>query len=155
MALRNIVKGSDPLLRKKSRPVTVFDTRLHTLLDDMVQTLHNVGGAGLAAVQVGALRRVFIVDVGEGVTELINPVITSRSAETESASEGCLSFPGEYGMVERPLKVTAQAQDRFGDPITVTGEGLLARAICHEYDHLEGIVYKDLATEMFEEEDEE
>jgi len=155
MALRNIVKGNDPLLRKKSRPVTVFDTRLHTLLDDMVQTLHNVGGAGLAAVQVGALRRVFIVDVGEGVTELINPVITSRSAETESASEGCLSFPGEYGMVERPLKVTAQAQDRFGDPITVTGEGLLARAICHEYDHLEGIVYKDLATEMFEEEDEE
>ena len=155
MALRTIVNGKDPILRKKSRPVTVFDSRLRILLEDMAESMHSVAGAGLAAVQVGVLRRAVVIDVGEGVIELINPVITKRSAELVSASEGCLSFPREYGIVPRPKQVTVQAQDRNGDPVTITGEDLLARAICHETDHLDGVVFKDLATEVGIDEDEE
>lgn len=153
MATRIIRKWDDPILRKKSRDVTVFDARLHQLLDDMLETMREANGAGLAAVQVGVLRRAVIVDVGEGPIELINPVITARSEEAILSNEGCLSFPGQWGMVERPKQVTAEAQDRNGDPITVTGEEMLARAICHETDHTNGIVFVDIATEMLDEED--
>ncbi len=155
MAKRIIIKGDDPTLRKKSRPVTVFDHRLHQLLDDMYETMLEANGVGLAAVQVGILRRVCIIDVGEGRIELINPVITKTSEEVMEETEGCLSFPGESGIVARPYIVTVQAQDRRGDLITVTGEELLARALCHELDHMDGVVFKDLASEMLEDEDEE
>ena len=152
MAIRNIIGEQDGLLRKKSREVTVFDKRLHTLLDDMIETMNSANGVGLAAVQVGVLRRVCIVDVGEGVVELVNPVITEASEETVCDAEGCLSFPGQYGMVERPLRVTVQAQDRNGNPFTIKGEELFARALCHEIDHTNGIVFTDLTSEMIEDE---
>jgi peptide deformylase len=158
MALRDIITGEDDILHKTSRSVTVFDGRLFQLLDDMAETLHNANGAGLAAVQVGILRRVVVVDVGEGVVELINPEITERSEETVTASEACLSFPGEAGKVERPQKVTVRAQSRSGDVFTVTGEDLLARALCHEIDHTNGVVFKDLAISVYandEDEDED
>lgn len=153
MAIRNIIKEGNSFLRKKSREVTVFDKRLHTLLDDMAETMHEAYGVGLAAVQVGVLRRVVTVDVGEDLVELINPQIIEASDETQYDPEGCLSFPGEYGMVERPMRVTVQAQDRNGDLITVEGEGLKARALCHEIDHLNGVLFADLATEMLDNED--
>ena len=153
MALRNIVKGDDPVLRKKSREVTAFDEKLHQLLDDMYDTMFAANGVGLAAVQVGILRRVVVVDVGYERIELINPVITERSEETLSTPEACLSFPGQCGMVERPVKVTVQALDRNGDPISVDGDDLLARAICHELDHLDGVIYQDIATQMLEAEE--
>lgn len=155
MALRKIITGEDPMLRKKSRPVAVFDKRLHILLDDMAESMQQANGVGLAAVQVGILRRVVTIDVGEGVIELINPVITKRSKETITISEGCLSFPGEGGTVERPQRVTVEAQDRHGNFISITGEDLLARAICHETDHLDGIIFKDLASEIYDDEDED
>lgn len=141
MAIRNIVKEGDPLLAKISRPVDSFDDRLHILLDDMAQTMAAADGCGLAAVQVGILRRVCIIDVGEGVVELVNPVVTEKHGRQEEA-EGCLSCPGEYGITRRPRSVTVQAFDRFGKPITVKGEGLKARALCHEIDHLDGILFK-------------
>lgn len=147
MALRNIVKGDDPILRKKSRVVTDFNERLHTLLDDMKETMEEADGVGLAAVQVGVLRRAVIVDVGEGLIELINPVVTEISDEEECTLEGCLSFPGESAYVYRPVTATVEAQDRYGNPITYTGEGLLARAFCHETDHLDGKVFHDFAVE--------
>lgn len=153
MALRKIRKDNDEILRKKSREVTVFDGRLAELLDDMAETMRDANGVGLSAVQVGVLRRVVVIDAGEGLIELINPVITARSEELISAAEGCLSFPGEWGMVERPKQVSVSAQDRNGDPLTLTGEDLLARALCHELDHLDGVIFKDLATEMIEPDD--
>lgn len=143
MALRNIVKDGDPILRKKSREVTVFDKRLHSLLQDMAETLHMADGVGLAAVQVGMLRRVVVIDVGQGIIELVNPVILEASEEKVLDHEGCLSFPQQYGMVERPKRVKVQAQNRSGDLFTMEGEDLLARAFCHEIDHLDGIVFKD------------
>lgn len=142
MALRNIVKEGDPTLRKISRSVVNFDEKLAQLLDDMAETLYDADGAGLAAPQVGILRRVCIVDVGDGLIELINPVIIEESGMQEGG-EGCLSCPGEYGVVRRPMKVTVRAQDRNGNTFTVTGEELKARAFCHEIDHLNGILYKD------------
>lgn len=150
MATRTIITGGDESLRKKSREVTVFDQRLHTLLEDMAETMHQANGVGLAAVQVGVLRRVVVVDVGEGVIELVNPVITQRSNEEVCTIEGCLSFPGEAGMVPRPKWVTVQAQDRNGDLMTITGEEMLARAFCHELDHLDGVVFHDRAERMLE-----
>lgn len=156
MALRKIVTGEDEILHKKSRPVTVFDERLHQLLDDMLETLNDANGVGLAAVQVGVLRRVVVIHIGEDEPlELVNPVITEASEETECTAEACLSYPGEAGMVTRPRKVTVQAQNRHGDLITATGEGLLARAFCHELDHLDGVVYLDRAERMLEEDEEE
>lgn len=149
MAIRQMVYEGDELLRKKSREVTVFDEKLGTLLDDMAQTMDKAGGVGLAGVQIGILRRVVVIDVGEGRIELINPVIIKTSG-TQNGSEGCLSFPGQFGMVERPDKVTVRAQDRHGEFYEMTGTGLLARAFCHELDHLDGIVFKDHATEMLE-----
>lgn len=158
MAIRTIVKDGDDFLRKKSREVTVFDTRLHTLLDDMAETMRSAYGVGLSAVQVGVLRRVVTVDIstdGTELLELINPVIVDSSEETQNDAEGCLSFPGEYGMVERPMRVKVQAQDRNGDLFFVEGEGLKARAFCHEIDHLDGKLFIDLVTEMLDAEDEE
>lgn len=144
MALREIVKYGDDILRKKCRPVTVFDEKLWTLLEDMKETLAEAQGAGLAAPQVGMLRRICIIDVRDnhGVYELINPEIVSMEG-TQCGNEGCLSLPGEWQEVERPAKVTVKAQDRNGNEFTLTGEGLLARAICHETDHLDGVLFID------------
>ncbi len=142
MATRNIVKDGDPILRKICKPVLNFDEHLCQVLDDMAETMYAADGCGLAASQVGILRRYCIVDVGDGIIELINPVIV-ESDGTQCGDEGCLSFPGQYSEVERPMKVTVKAQDRNGKFFTVTGEGLKARAFCHEIDHLDGIVFKD------------
>ena len=142
MAIRNIVKNGDDVLRKVCRSQLTFDERLATVLDDMIETMYDADGVGLAAPQVGILRRYCVIDIGEGVIELVNPVIESFEG-TQLEQEGCLSFPGEYGITSRPQKVTVRAQDRYGKTFTVTGEGLLARALCHEIDHLDGIVYKD------------
>lgn len=142
MAIRNIVKEGDPVLRKVSRSVLAFDEKLADLLDDMAETMHKADGVGLAGPQVGMLKRVCVVDVGDGVIELVNPVIIEAEGNDE-ASEGCLSSPGDFGIVARPTKVTVRAQDRNGKSFTVTGEGLKARAFCHEIDHLNGILFKD------------
>lgn len=142
MALRNIVKEGDPILRKVCRSVLNFDDKLGVLLDDMKETMYMAEGVGLAAPQVGILRRVCIVDVGDGPVELVNPVILEESGVQEGA-EGCLSCPGESGIVRRAMTVTVKAQDRNGNSFTATVEGLKARAFCHEIDHLNGILYKD------------
>ncbi len=144
MALREIVKYGDDILRKKCRPVTAFDEKLHILLDDMKETLALAQGAGLAAPQVGILRRAAIVDVhdGKGPMELINPEIIAAEG-LQKGNEGCLSLPNEWHEVERPLRVTVKAQDRNGEEFTITGEGLMARAFCHELDHLDGVLFID------------
>ena len=142
MAIRNIVKEGDPVLRKTCRSVLQFDEKLATLLDDMKDTMYKAEGVGLAAPQVGILKRVCIVDVGDGLIELVNPVIVEQNG-SQTGGEGCLSSPGEYGDVTRPMEVTVRAQDRFGNNFTVTGTELKARAFCHEIDHLNGILFKD------------
>lgn len=142
MALRKIRKSGDPILRKKSREVTEFDDRLLVLLDDMKDTLYAAEGVGLAAVQVGVLRRVVVVDVGDGLIELINPEIIASDGE-QTASEGCLSLPKETGITLRPMKVTVRAQDRHGNWCTYEGSELKARCFCHELDHLEGVLFTD------------
>lgn len=153
MAIRNIVTVEDPVLRKKSRPVVNFDEKLWTLLDDMKETLKKADGAGLAAVQVGILRRVVIVDIGDGKPlELINPEIVETSGEQEG-QEGCLSLPGEWGVVRRPEFVKVRAQNRKGQWCMYKGEGLKARCFCHEIDHLDGIVFTDRAKRMLSEEE--
>ncbi len=152
MAIRNILRDSDPILHKPCRPVTDFNERLWQLLDDMADTLHDSGGVGLAGPQVGMLRRLFIMDLddGKGVIECINPKIIARKG-TQEGEEGCLSSPGEWGIVARPREVICQAQDRHGNPITVRGEDLKARCICHECDHLDGILFKERATKLMKE----
>lgn len=153
MAIRNIVTIDDPVLRKKSRPVVNFDEKLWTLLDDMKETLKKADGAGLAAVQVGILRRAVIVDVGDGKPlELINPEIVETSGEQEG-QEGCLSLPGEWGVVRRPEFVRVRAQNRKGQWCMYKGEGLKARCFCHEIDHLDGIVFTDKAKRMLTDEE--
>lgn len=147
MAIRNIVKDGDEILNKKCRPVEKFDKKLWDLLDDMAETMHRANGVGLAAPQVGMLRRVVVIDVGEGVIELINPQIIAYSGEQEGV-EGCLSFPGEWGITRRPDYVKVKAQDRFGEEFTMDGRQLLARAFCHEIDHLNGIVFKKVADRL-------
>ncbi len=142
MAIRNIRTQEDPILRKKSRPVTEFNQRLLTLLDDMADTLENVSGIGLAAVQVGVLRRVFICNFGDGIVELINPEIVSTQGAQEE-EEACLSLPGLGGVTVRPASVQIKAQNREGKWCVYKGEELKARCFCHEYDHLDGILYKD------------
>lgn len=142
MAIRNIVENGDPVLRKISRSVLNFDEKLATLIDDMIETMHNAEGVGLAAPQVGILRRICVVDVGDGPIELVNPVIVKEEGE-QVGSEGCLSVPGQSGIVKRPMKVTVKAQDRKGNTFEISGEELLARAFCHEIDHLNGILYVD------------
>ena len=140
MALRNVVKAGDPVLNKKSRVVEKFDDRLATLIDDMFETMYKAEGVGLAAVQVGMLKRVVVLDVGDGPIELVNPEIVSAEGE-QRESEGCLSVPGKYGVCIRPAKVKVKAQDRTGKWHVYTGEGLKARCFCHELDHLEGILF--------------
>ena len=158
MAYRNIVTQEDPILHKTCRPVTAFNARLHQLLDDMADTLIESNGVGLAAPQVGVLRRAVLVletnvpdDEDEYIIELINPEIVESSGEQED-SEGCLSVPGEYGIVKRPMQVRVRAQDRNGEWFEVEGTGLTARCFCHELDHLEGILFTDHARMLTEEE---
>ncbi len=147
MAKRNIVKLGDEVLRKICRTQLTFDERLHQTLDDMAETMYAVDGVGLAAPQVGVLRRYCIVDTGDGLVELINPVIELAKGE-QTGSEGCLSIPDRYEEVTRPLKVKVRAQDRYGNTFTVKAEGLKARAFCHEIDHLDGVLYIDRAKEQ-------
>ena len=142
MAIRNIRREEDEILRKKSREVAVIDERIIELLDDMVETMNVANGVGLAAVQVGILKRVVVIDVGEGPLELINPVILSQEGE-QCEAEGCLSIPGKYAEVKRPAKVVVEALNRRGEKYTIEGEELLAVALCHELDHLEGILFID------------
>ncbi len=142
MALRNIVKVGDDVLRKVCRTQLTFDEKLWSLLDDMADTMYKAEGVGLAAPQIGILRRVCVVDIGEGLIELINPVITKKSGE-QTGSEGCLSVPNRFEEVTRPMKVTVRAQNRNGENIEIKAEGFLARALCHEIDHLDGILYID------------
>ena len=148
MALRNIVTEGDSVLTKISRPVTKFDRRLHVLLDDMTDTLVDAGGVGLAAPQVGVLRRAVVVDTGEdGILELINPEIIEESGE-QTGLEGCLSVPGICGIVTRPNYVKVRAQDRDGNWFEAEGEELIARCFCHELAHLEGQLYTAVAERM-------
>ena len=154
MAIRNILKQGEDALRKKCREVTAFNERLSQLLDDMKETLVFADGVGLAAPQVGVLKRVCIVDVGDGLIELVNPVITERRGEQREL-EGCLACPGKNGYTLRPMWVKVEAYDRSGKKFTVEGEGLKARAFCHEIDHLDGILYVDkMVREIFPDEEE-
>ena len=142
MAIRNIVKLGDDVLRKVCRTQMTFDDKLATTLDDMAETMYKAEGVGLAAPQIGILRRYCVVDVGDGIIELVNPVIESMSGE-QTGEEGCLSIPNRYESVTRPMNVTVRAQDRKGNSFTITAEGFKARALCHEIDHLDGILYID------------
>ena len=142
MALRQIVKIAEPVLRKKSKVVKEINDRLIDLLDDMADTMYEADGVGLAAPQVGILKRVVVVDIGDGLIELINPEIIEAEGEYLD-NEGCLSVPGESGDVLRPYRVKVRALNRFGETIEIEGEELLARAFCHEIDHLDGILYVD------------
>ncbi len=155
MALRNLVYNGDRTLRKVCRPVEKFDKRLGILLDDMAETMIASNGLGLAGPQVGIVRRVVIVDISEGegtLLEMVNPEIIEVSGE-QTGSEGCLSVPGEFGIVTRPMNVTARYQDRNGEWHEIKAEGLTARAICHECDHLEGKLFIDIAQRMLTEEE--
>ena len=140
MGIRKILTDKEPALHKVCKPVTAFDQKLHKLLDDMAETLEEANGVGLAAPQVGILRRVVLVDTGEGILELINPTILETDGEQEGP-EGCLSVPGKYGLVKRPYYAKVRAQDRYGDWYEAEGEELIARCFCHELDHLDGILY--------------
>lgn len=150
MAIRNIIQIGDETLRKKCFEVTDFGPKTQQLIDDMRDTLFKADGAGLAAPQVGVLRRIFVVYAENKYYECINPVIVKQSGK-QSGEEGCLSIKGQYGVVERPMKVTIKALDRFGKPFTVKAEGFTARAFCHEYDHLDGILYIDKAISVSKE----
>ena len=142
MAKLTILKKNAAGLRCPSRPVTEITPRILTLLDDMAETMYDADGCGLAAPQIGVLRRVVVLDVGDGLVELINPKIIATEGE-QCESEGCLSVPGEWGITRRPAKVTVRAQDRHGEWFEMTGEGLLARCFCHEIDHLDGKLFID------------
>ena len=153
MAKLKIVKFGDPILRKVSRPVTEITPRIVTLIDDMIETMRAADGCGLAAVQVGVLRRIAVIEVEEGnVIELINPKIIAFAGEQEE-QEGCLSNPGEYGVTKRPKAVTVRAMNRHGEEFEVSGSDLLARAICHECDHLDGKLYTDVQIRKLTNED--
>ncbi len=155
MAILKIVKENEDegLLRKTSRPVTEITPRIHTLLDDMVEAMRKADGCGLAAVQVGVLRRVVVIEVEPGVVhEWINPEIIKKKGRQEDA-EGCLSLPGKSGITRRPMTVTVRALNRDGKEVTVTGSGLFARAMCHELDHLDGKLFTDVMIEELEDED--
>ena len=140
MGLRKILTDKEPALHKVCRPVEKFDWRLHKLLNDMIDTLVDSGGVGLAAPQVGILRRVVVVDTGDSILELVNPTLVATDGEQEGP-EGCLSVPGKYGLVKRPYYAKVKAQDRFGDWFEAEGEELIARCFCHELDHLDGVIY--------------
>lgn len=150
MALRNIVVEGDPILRKKCREVDEVNDRIRTILDDMVETMHDAVGVGLAAPQVGIMRRMFVAEPEPGnVYYFINPEITMMEGAVEG-EEGCLSVPGFAGLVERPQKITIKGLDRNGEPQEYTFEDFHARVMCHEFDHLDGILYKDKAMEMYD-----
>ena len=149
MAIRNIVKVGDDVLTKKCRTVEKFDERLETLIEDLFETLYDSGGAGLAAPQVGVLRRVAVIDIDENPIELVNPEII-KTEGSQTGAEGCLSNPGKFGVVTRPMKVTVRAQDRKGEWHEYQGEELLARAFCHETEHLDGKMFMDLVEEWVE-----
>lgn len=149
MALRTILTDGDPALHKVCRPVTQFDEKLHDLLDDMKETLAKANGAGLAAPQVGILRRaVIVVDANDEMLELVNPEIIAREGEQEGF-EGCLSVPGRWGVVKRPMKAKVRAQDRNGNFFEVEGEEIVARCFCHELDHLDGHLFTELAGRLY------
>ena len=153
MAKLKIVKFGDPMLRKVARPVEAITPRIITLLDDMIETMRDAGGCGLAAPQVGVLRRIAVIEVEDGnVIELINPKIVAFAGE-QKEQEGCLSNPGEYGITKRPAAVTVRAIDRHGKEFEVRGTELLARAICHECDHLDGKLYIDVQIRSYKEEE--
>ena len=143
MGMRKILTDKEPALHKVCKPVEKFDSKLHKLLDDMAETLAEANGVGLAAPQVGILRRVVIVDTGEEILELVNPTMLETSGEQVGA-EGCLSVPGKYGLVKRPNYAKVRAQDREGNWFEAEGEALIARCFCHELDHLDGIVYTEV-----------
>ena len=143
MGLRKILTDAEPALHKVCKNVEKFDGKLHKLLDDMTETLIDSGGVGLAAPQVGILRRVVLVDTGEGILELINPSLIATDGEQEGP-EGCLSVPGKYGLVKRPYWAKVRAQDRDGNWYEAEGEELIARCFCHELDHLDGIIYTEV-----------
>jgi len=142
MAIRQIVQIGDPVLRKKSKVVEKIDAKIIQLLDDMADTMYHADGVGLAAPQVGILKRVVVIDIGDGLLELINPEIIETSGE-QLDDEGCLSVVGEAGAVRRPYRVKVRAFDRNGNLFEIEGEELLARAFCHEIDHLEGVLFVD------------
>ena len=152
MAIRNIVKEGDEVLRKKSKEVKKIDDKILTLLKDMAETMYKAGGVGLAAPQVGILKRVVVIDTGDGLLELINPVITSTTGE-QIEVEGCLSVPGLYAEVKRPAEVEVEALNAKGENITIKGKELLAVALCHEIDHLDGILFKDKAIRFLDEDE--
>lgn len=153
LATLRIISDDDPTLRKSSREVGEITPRIIQLLDDMIETLHEYDGCGLAAPQVGVLRRVAVVEVEPGtIYELINPVIVEKEGVQEDI-EGCLSLPGRWGITQRPAKVTVRAKNRHGESYEITGTGLLARALCHEIDHLDGVLFIDKATRMLTEEE--
>ena len=152
MGLRKILTDKDPALHKVCRPVEKFDGRLHKLLDDMKETLIDANGVGLAAPQVGILRRVVLVDTGDEVLELLNPSLLETSGEQVGA-EGCLSVPGKYGLVKRPNYAKVRAQDRDGNWFEAEGEELIARCFCHELDHLDGILYTEVMERFLTEEE--
>ena len=152
MGLRKILTDKEPSLHKVCRPVEKFDGKLHKLLDDMAETLAEANGVGLAAPQVGILRRVVIVDTGEEILELVNPELVETDGEQVGA-EGCLSVPGKYGLVKRPYYAKVKAQDREGNWFEAEGEELIARCFCHELDHLDGIVYTEVMERFLTEEE--
>ena len=152
MGIRKILTDADPALHKVCKPVEVFDRKLHKLLDDMADTLQKAEGVGLAAPQVGILRRVVIVDIGDEILELVNPSLVETSGE-QIGAEGCLSVPGKYGQVKRPNYAKVRAQDRFGEWFEAEGEELIARCFCHELDHLDGILYTQVMDRLMTEEE--
>lgn len=152
MGLRKILTYKEPALHKVCRPVEKFDWRLHKLLDDMADTLAEANGVGLAAPQVGILRRVVVVDTGEQLLELVNPTLVQTDGE-QTGAEGCLSVPGKYGLVKRPYYAKVRAQDRNGEWFEAEGEELIARCFCHELDHLDGIVYTEVMERFLTEEE--
>ncbi len=143
MGIRNILTDEEPALHKVCRPVVAFDKKLHKLLDDMGETMRDANGVGLAAPQVGILRRVVTVDLGDEILELVNPELVETDGE-QTGPEGCLSVPGKYGLVTRPNYAKVKAQDRYGEWFEVEAEELIARCFCHEIDHLDGIVYTEV-----------
>ena len=152
MGMRKILTDKEPALHKVCKPVTSFDAKLHKLLDDMAETLADANGVGLAAPQVGILRRVVIVDTGDGILELVNPSLVETSGEQVGA-EGCLSVPGKYGLVKRPYFAKVSAQDRNGNWFEAEGEEIIARCFCNELDHLDGIVYTEVMDRFLTEEE--
>jgi len=152
MAVRIIRKDGDEVLRKKAKAVEEINDKIITLLKDMAETMYKANGVGLAAPQVGILKRIVVIDVGDGLIELINPVIVDQSGE-QTEIEGCLSLPGLYGEVKRPAKVKVEAFNAKGERISIEGTDLLAIALCHEIDHLDGILFKDKAIRLLDEEE--